>query len=282
MTIQFDTLVLSGGSGKGLIVLGALQYVFEQNFFKKIDTYIGTSSGAVLCFLLSIGYTPTEIIVYLCINRIFEKVINFNIVNMINDNGAISFSGFQEVLEKMTVSKIGILPTLKEVYDKYGKKLIFTTYNLSEQKVEYLSYENSPDLPCLIALRMSCNLPLIFERFKYNNNFYIDGGLVDNFPIDLAYNIGKKSLGIIVDNTLEKNVNDYKNIIEYIYVLLSIPSQKYLEEKIKNKTENCFIVELDCKNNISNFDFNIDNIRKLDLFSDGYTQMKQDLEKFFK
>lgn len=280
MTIQFDTLVLAGGSGKGLVVLGALQYAFEQNFFNNIDTYIGTSSGAVLCFLLSIGYTPTEIIVYLCVNRFFEKVVHFNIVNMINDNGAITFAGFQEVLEKMTVSKIGRLPTLKEVYEKYNKTLIITTYNLSKQQVEYLSHENSPDLPCLVALRMSCNLPLIFERFNYNNNFYIDGGLVDNFPIDLAYKMGKKSLGILIDNTLEQNVTKYKNIVEYIYVLLSIPSKKYLEEKIKNKPENSFVVELDC-GNISNFDFSIDNIKKLDLFSTGYTQMKTELEKYF-
>lgn len=280
MTIQFDTLVLAGGSGKGLVVLGALQYAFEQNFFKKIDTYVGTSSGAILCFLLAIGYTPTEIIVYLCVNRIFDKVVNFNIVNMINDNGALSFSGFQEILEKMTVSKIGRLPTLKEVYDKYKKTLIITTYNLTKQQVEYLSYENSPDLPCLVALRMSCNLPLIFERFNYNNNFYVDGGLVDNFPIDIAYSKGKKSLGILIDNVLEKNVKEYKNIIEYIYVLLSVPSTKYIEEKVKNKPDDCHIVELDCTE-ISQFDFTIDNIRKLNLFSIGYTQMKDEMEKYY-
>jgi len=276
--IDFDTIVLCGGSGKGLTILGSLQYVTEHKNWDKIKTFIGTSSGAIICFLLSIGYTPVEIIIYLCTHRLFEKVLHFNILNMINGNGAISFSVYQEILEKMTIAKIGHLPRMEEIYNKYGHMLIFATYNLTEQKVEYLSHENYPDLPCLTALRMSCNLPLIFEKYNYNNCFYVDGGLVDNFPIDIADKLGKKSLGITIENKLEKNVTEYKNIIEYIYTLLSIPSAKYLDEKIKNKTNSCVVVKLEC-DEISNFNFNIDNIKKLDLFSSGYNQIRDKLEQ---
>ena len=56
--LDFDTIVLAGGSTKGLLTLGALQYAYDNNIIKNINTFIGTSAGAILCFLLIIGYTP--------------------------------------------------------------------------------------------------------------------------------------------------------------------------------------------------------------------------------
>ena len=68
---DFDTLVIAGGSSKGIVTLGALQYLYDNNIGKNINTYIGTSSGSIICFLLIIGYTPIEIIVYICTNQLF-------------------------------------------------------------------------------------------------------------------------------------------------------------------------------------------------------------------
>ena len=104
----------------------------------------------------------------------------------------------------MTISKIGYLPTMKDIYSKFGKKLIFATYNLCQSKTEYLSHETYPDLPCITALHMTANLPLIFEKFLYNGSYYIDGGLADNFPIDLADEQCQKIFGILLDNEFEK------------------------------------------------------------------------------
>ena len=101
--LDFDTIVLAGGSTKGLLTLGALQYAYDNNIIKNINTFIGTSAGAILCFLLIIGYTPIEIIVYLCVNQLVEKLQNFNIVGMLNGYGATSFSSIYEHLEKMTI-----------------------------------------------------------------------------------------------------------------------------------------------------------------------------------
>jgi len=276
MDIDFNTIVLCGGSGKGIALLGALQYLIDQKIINNIDTYIGTSVGTIIGFLLIIGYTPIEIIIYMCTNNILEKVYSFNIVEMINGNGALSFANFQETLEKMTIEKIGILPTLSDLYKKFNKTLILTTYNLTKHKVEYLSYKEYPDLPCLTAIRMSSNLPLIFEPYTYNNSQYIDGGVVDNFPIDVVDKMNKKILGLNIPHKLKEG-DMHKNIIEYIYTLLSIPSSKYLDEKIKTLSDNCFVATIDC-DSLSNFNFNIDSITKLDIFSSGYNQIRDYLK----
>ena len=57
----YDTLVLSGSSIKGITFLGALQYLYDNSLLKNVKTFVGTSSGAMISFLLIIGYTPVEI-----------------------------------------------------------------------------------------------------------------------------------------------------------------------------------------------------------------------------
>ncbi len=272
--LNFDTIVLAGGSSKGIMMLGALQYLSDNFYLSEIKNFIGTSSGAIICFLLSIGYTPIEIMVYICTHQLLEKIQHFNIVAMINGCGASSFSNIYEQLEKMTIEKIGYIPTFSDLKNKYNVNFICVTYNLTENKTEYLSFENNPDLPCLIGLRMSSNLPLIFEKFKYGNNFYVDGGLSDNFAIDLGDKIGKKILGLYIDSDDEKlkKENDV-NVIEYIYKLMFIPISQSTMFKINNVSNKCKIIKLQ-NNKINFFDFNINSVEKLNLFSSGYQEIK--------
>ena len=56
--IDYDTLVLAGASSKCIVTLGAIQYAYDNFLLKNLQTYIGTSSGAMICYLLAIGYTP--------------------------------------------------------------------------------------------------------------------------------------------------------------------------------------------------------------------------------
>ncbi len=45
---------------RGVYLLGALNGLKIK--INKISTFIGISSGSIICFLLSIGYTPYEIL----------------------------------------------------------------------------------------------------------------------------------------------------------------------------------------------------------------------------
>lgn len=273
---DFDTLVLAGGSSKGILTLGALQYAYDNYILKKINIYIGTSSGSIICFLLLIGYTPIEIITYLCTNQLLEKLQNFNIVAMLNGNGAISFSSIYEQLEKMTIEKLGFLPTFNDIKNMFNKTLICVTYNLSDDKTEYISYLNNPNLPCLIALKMSSNLPLIFEKYKYGDKYYVDGGISDNFAIDIGDKYGNKILGLLI-NEDEKINNLDENILEYIYKLIFIPISQNTEYKLLNCSKKCKIIRLDYPK-LKFFNFNIKSKEKLNIFSSGYEQMKNQFE----
>jgi predicted acylesterase/phospholipase RssA len=275
---DYDTLVLSGGSTKGIVTLGCLQSAQDSFLLTNIKTYIGTSSGAIICYLMVIGYTPIEIVVYICTHQLLEKMQHFNVVAMLNGSGASSFNHIQEHIEKMTISKIGYLPTLKDIQTKFGKTLICVTHNLTTNTTEYLDPEHYPNLPCITAIRMSSNLPLIFEHFKYGDNFYIDGGISDNFAIDLGDKIGDKVLGILLSPENDNFTNKIdSNILELIYKLIFIPIKQAISHKLKNCSDKCKIIELDYKK-LKFFDFNVSSIEKLEMFSSGYQQFK-DLEE---
>lgn len=285
---EYDTLVLSGSATKGFITLGAVQYAFDNNLLNNLQTYIGTSSGSMICYLLCIGYTPIEIMVYICTNQIMEKLREFNVIGMVQGRGAVSYNTIQESLEKMTISKIGYLPTLEDLKIKYNKTFICATHNLTKDCTEYLSYETHPTLPCITAIRMSSTIPLIFETYKYNNNSYVDGGISDNFPIDLGEKIGNKILGImlLMDNTLKFQEGTDKGIIDFMQKIIFIPVCQYVKHKVaqinKEKVKVVCINKTDelyhTNDKIELLDFNINTTTKMDMFAVGYQKMKLEFD----
>ena len=277
--ITYDTIVLSSGSSKGLLILGALQFAKDSYFIKNIKTFIGTSVGSMICYLLAIGYTPIEIVVDISTRGFLEKISTFDYISGINCKGLTDFNIINTHLENMTMLKLGFLPTLKQLKDRFNKTLICCTYNLTKRKVEYLNPENNPDLPCLVAIRMSSNLPLIFDKFKYKEDYYIDGGIIDNFPIDIAHKRGGKILGINIssNNNIKDENNKENNILEYVYSLIQIPVNFIRQNKIEEYKEKTTIIELNI-DTIKFFNFNINSIQRLEMFSKGYSIAKQILE----
>jgi NTE family protein len=272
--IKYDTLVLPGGGIKGLMILGALQYCYDNFILTDVINYVGTSSGAMTSYLLAIGYTPVDIVTYICCYQIMEKIQHFDLFAMINNLGATAFTPVSELLEKMTIDKIGYLPTLMDIKQQFNKNLVLVTYNLTTNSEEYLNYETHPSLPCLVALRMTANLPLVFENYKYNNNLFIDGGITNNFAIDQGEKIGTKVLGIYMNYVHTPNSNN-NNILEFIYKLMYIPIIQQQKNKLdKANLQKCSILNLSDSMTVKMFDFSISTTDKLELFSSGYRQVK--------
>ena len=124
---KFNAIVLSGGGIKGLGLLGGLQYMIDNKLFDKdIKYYSGTSVGSIICYFLAIGYTPIEMMVYSITHKVFEiKDIN-SVESIFKGEGLYDFSIFISHFEKMTIDKIGYIPTLKELHKKMKKTLVLT------------------------------------------------------------------------------------------------------------------------------------------------------------
>ena len=261
------------------MTLGAVQYVYDNYLLKNLKNFVGTSSGSMICYLFAIGYTPIEIIVYICTNQLMEKMQHINIVAMIQGRGASSYNNIQEQLEKMSIAKIGYLPTLNDLKERYGKTLVCVTHNLTEDCTEYLSWETHPHLPCITAIRMSSNLPLIFETYRYGNSLYVDGGISDNFAIGIGEKMGEKVLGILLEpSSSEFSSEPDIGTLEFIYKLINVPIKQAIEWNIKNIRDNTRIVRINHATQMKFFQFDVSSKSKLEMFSVGYEKMRDEFE----
>lgn len=273
MAESYDTLVLSSGGISGFYLIGGLQAMIDMNLLSNVEKYIGTSVGAYVCYFLIIGYTPVEILGMINSNKWLEKLANVDILSVYDGNGALSFAPIAEFLETMTIKKIGKFLTLGKLKELYNKTLICTTYNMTTCSIEYLGPENYPDLPCLTALRMTSNIPLIFDRFQYMDNYYIDGAITQHFPILKGEEIGNKVLGLNLDFD-EKSIKDEpeKGLINYIFKLLQIPMIENRSFILKNITDKSTIISIKTDKLIgSTVNFDIEHRARMDMFFNGYT-----------
>jgi predicted patatin/cPLA2 family phospholipase len=128
---------------------------------------------------------------------------------------------------------------------------------------------------------MSCNLPFIFEVFSYGNEQYVDGGISDNFGIQVGEQYGKKILGIVLDNertSTDSHTDLENNIIEFLFTILFTPIQKLVSYKIAQCSEKCKVVRLSYSGTkLDTITFNVDPHTKLEMFSTGYEQMREAL-----
>ena len=234
---NYNRIILSSGSSKGYVHLGALYYLFtiypKLFNYTSMKLFAGSSIGSVISLLLSIGMKPIEI---------YSKFVKINmeisIEKVPNTFGMLKTDIFSNI-EKIMISKYGFIPTLKQLYDITGKIFICTAYNLSKHKGEYFDYLSFPDLSSIKAIEMSCNIPLLFGKMEYNGNLYIDGAFFDKCPIKYVYDTfgnGENTLSIIF-NPISPSI---KNLSDYIYQVLTIPlhsqQDKTLEYSYFNNT----------------------------------------------
>jgi NTE family protein len=261
---MYDTLILAGNSTNAIVTLGALQYLYDNKLLRDIKSFFGTSSGSILNLLLIIGYEPIDILIYICIEKVYKDVqINFSNM-LLAGKSVMCFEPIKKSLETLIIERVGHIPTMGSLIKTFGKEMVVTTYNLTDDKREYLSSSSNPDLSVLHAIRMSSTFPFLFEPYKYNDKLYLDGGIVDNFPIE--YEIGKygNRLGII---TLSKKIYSCEfGYIDFIHKLFQVFITTMNNDKI-NRT-NFDIIKIDTNNNFFNFDST--NNELIEMFDQGY------------
>ena len=259
-------LVLCGGGIKGICHIGGLLALEELGVLKNIETIAGTSIGAFIGSLIILGWKSNEIYNFLLKFK-FDKMIKINLFNLTSKLGLDDGANIEYVIKRMIkFKKYNENITLEELYKLTKIKLIITGSNLNKCEAEYFSYENNPKMPLYLAIRISMSVPYYLQPIKYNNITYVDGGCLDNYPIDLFENNLEETIGILfLDNI------DYHDNIDNLEILSKRLWQTYMVYSVNNQLNNYnkhSTVVITPK--ITTLKFSLDAKSKKELFLDGY------------
>ncbi len=245
-TVPRVGLALAGGGAKAAASIGVLKVLAEEGI--RVSCVAGTSMGAVVGGILAAGYQPDEI----------ERIFIANDWNdVFTDTPARAFltqeqkeAGFRHLLEFTLRDGEFMAPSGLSA----GQKLM----NLLAAKTLAASFEADLDFDRLKipyravaadietgeavvlgtgllheAIRASMAIPLVFQPVELKGRMLVDGGLVNNLPVDIARSMGSDVV-IAVDSSakLEKKER-LVSLIEIMSQSISLQVRRESERQAK-------------------------------------------------
>lgn len=173
-------LVLGGGGAKGAATVGVLKYVEASGV--PIDMVVGTSIGSIVGGLYAMGYRNEQL------DSLFRN---------------------QAWLDLFTGSIMGdsIVHTLRDLtanitFDKLDLPFRCVAVDVKKLREVVLSEGDLAQ-----AMRASMAIPLVFKPVKMDGMMLVDGGVLNNLPVDVAKDMGA-DIVIAVDLTVNKHKGD--------------------------------------------------------------------------
>ena len=80
---------------------------------------------------------------------------------------------------------------LENFYNLTKIELHLFSFEINEYKVHDISYLTHPNLSLMIAIQMTCALPVLVTPVCIDDKCYIDGGMSCNYPLNFCITSGK-------------------------------------------------------------------------------------------
>lgn len=238
-------LVLSGGGAKGTAYIGAIKVIEEVGI--PIDYVVGTSMGAIIGGLYSVGYTTTqldsmvrtqdwEMLLSDKIERkrqtLTEREISEKYIlsipfskkeKQIMDSGIVRGENLDELFSEL-------IPEYNDSidFDKLPIPFACVAVNLVDGKEVILRNGRLAE-----SIRASMAIPGVFTPVKKGEMVLVDGGLLNNYPADVAKAMGADIiLGISVQKDL-RNKHKLKNVMDVVSQVTDVACRnKYENNKL--------------------------------------------------
>jgi len=177
-------ITLSGGAARGYAHIGVLRAFEEAGI--EIDYISGSSMGAIVGLLYAAGKTPDEMM---------------DIAKSIKKRRVTSAGRFSlrkkglDYMEQILKKHIAV-----ETFEQLEKPLFLCVTNFQSGRYEIISQgEIYP------AVRASAAVPFVYRQQIINGTAYIDGGVVNNLPVEPLRNACRTVVGISVNPIEQKS-----------------------------------------------------------------------------
>ncbi|MCF8274233.1 MAG: patatin-like phospholipase family protein [Flavobacteriaceae bacterium] len=250
-------LVLSGGGAKGLAHIGVLKVL--DSLGVRVDYVAGTSMGAIIGSLYASGYSGNEL------DSIF-RALDFD--KLINDDLPRASKAFYERTnsERYAVTlpfekfKIKLPSALSRGQNVYGliSKLTLNVNDIedfSKLPIPFFCIATNAETGKEVildkgvlaqAVMASGALPSLFQPVMINNEMLIDGGVVNNYPID---ELREKGVDVIIGVDVQDGLSTREELTSAPDVLMQINNFRTINDmKTKVKKTDIYI-----KPNIKDF-----------------------------
>ena len=248
-------LVLSGGGAKGLAHIGALKVIEEAGI--RVDYVGGTSMGAIVGALYASGYSATQL------DSIFN-VVDFN--TLIQDDIPRSSKTFYEKdeSEKYAITlpfdhfKVGFPSGLSKgqnVYNLLSKLTLHVSdiEDFSKLPIPFFCVATNVETGKEVildkgylprAITASGALPSLFSPVVINDTVLVDGGVVNNYPVDEVRN---KGADIVIGVDVQDSLKSRKKLKSAFDVLVQINNYRTIEDMAEKRGRTDIYINPDIK-----------------------------------
>lgn len=250
-------LVLSGGGAKGIAHIGAIKALEDNGI--PIDFITGTSMGAIVGGLYACGYTPEEMLA-LMTSRYFldmstgsydpsltyyfsrpapsPQMFSMSFGEKGGDPASTFYNpqslisptpmafGFMELFSAYTAQCGGD-------FDRLFVPFRCVASNISERRSEVMGSGDVGE-----SIRASMSFPLVFQAVKRGGDILYDGGIYDNFPVNVMERSFSPGVMIGVDVSAPTDT-DPVSFLDQLDFLMSqpqsydIPADKGVRIRVK-------------------------------------------------
>jgi NTE family protein len=217
-------VVFSGGGAKGLAHIGVLKALEENNI--PVDYIVGTSMGGVVAAMYAAGYSPAEI-ERIAVSSNFQDWVSgkydsdYRYFFQKKSDNPSAFTlkleidtGLQARFRSTLVGDISLNFALIELYSQASANAhndfnkLFVPFrcvvaDVFSQKAIDVDHGSLAE-----AVRGTVTVPLVYRPIKVDGRYVFDGGLYDNFPVDILKQDFKPDY-IIGSNVSSKTFADY-------------------------------------------------------------------------
>ena len=237
-------VVLSGGGAKGVAHVSVLKAIEKAGI--PVDIVVGTSMGALVGGLYSIGYTTDQLDSLVCSldwmhyikddvsreNQSYDRKIRserYLLSLPFGDKGENLLGGGifqgQNVTNLISELTFGYHDSLD--FNNFKRKYACVAFNVvNGDEVVFHSgilYK---------AMRSSMAVPGVFSPVRIDSMVLVDGGMRNNFPVDVAREMGADIvIGVDVGDELLKE-NEIKNMASIVDQIISLACKAKHEENV--------------------------------------------------
>ena len=188
-------LALCGGGSKGIAHAGVIKLLNEKGIVP--DVLAGTSAGAIVATMYAAGKTPEEIVAF------FKSVYFFkwNHFAFRKPGGFIQSDVFGKYLKPIFEDR---------KLEDLNKKVFVTATNIITGKLEVFG----GDVKVVDAVIASCAVPMVATPYRIGNHLYSDGGILNNFPVDVLKYVSRKNIGVYFSQQKSFEENSLKNLFD--------------------------------------------------------------------